>query len=205
MNPKQFHLGKDGHTIDTRIRSLYYKYRHTGFELLRKIPRDAKILDIGCGTNMWKPYFDDLYGIDPYNEAADEMIKFEDYTPHKEFDTFLVLGSINFYNKEYVEMQIKHLSKITKSGDVIFWRQNTGKRLRRNDIKNMGVNNWTPGGNALKSTSNVEYFPWSIEHNKYFTDRYGFDLVEFKVDSVPVLDNDGKKNPKRYYAKWSKK
>jgi len=191
MNTSNFHLGKDGHTRDARIRSLYYKYRHTGFELLRKIPRDAKVLDIGCGINMWKPYFDDLYGIDPYNEAADEMIKFEDYTPHKEFDTFLALGSLNFYNKEYVEMQIKHLSKITKSGDVIFWRQNTGNRLRR------GVNNLTP--------SNVEYFPWSIEHNKYFTDRYGFDLVEFKVDSVPVLDNEGKKGPKRYYVKWSRK
>ena len=29
------------------------------------------------------------------------MIKFEDYTPHKEFDTYLLLGSINFYSKEY--------------------------------------------------------------------------------------------------------
>ena len=45
------------------------------------------------------------------------MIKFEDYTPHKEFDTYL--GSINFYSKEYVEMQIEHLSKITNGGDTI--------------------------------------------------------------------------------------
>ena len=60
--PENFHLSEEGHTIEKRVQSLYYKYRYTGFELLRKIPRDAKVLDIGCGTNMWKPYFDDLYG-----------------------------------------------------------------------------------------------------------------------------------------------
>ena len=134
--PENFHLSEEGHTIEKRVQSLYYKYRYTGFELLRKIPRDAKVLDIGCGTNMWKPYFDDLYGIDPYNEAADEMIKFEDYTPHKEFNTYLALGSINFYSKEYVEMQIEHLSKITNGGDAIFWRQNTGKKLQKKDFEN---------------------------------------------------------------------
>ncbi len=187
--PENFHLSEEGHTIEKRVQSLYYKYRYTGFELLRQIPRDAKVLDIGCGTNMWKPYFDDLYGIDPYNEAADEMIKFEDYTPHKEFDTYLALGSINFYNKEYVEMQIEHLNKITNGGDTIFWRQNTGKKLQEKDIKNMGVNNWTP--------NNVKYFPWDLESNKYFVDKYGFDLLEFEIDN--------EKSPMRYYAKWSRK
>ena len=183
--PTNFHLSARGHTLDNRIRSLYYKYKYTGFELLRQIPRNAKILDIGCGCNMWKPYFDDLYGIDPYNKLADEMIKFEDYKPHKEFDVFLLLGSINFHSKEYVEMQIEHLSKITKSGDIVFWRQNTGNKFKLN-----------------KKSNNVKYFPWSLDHNRYFTEKYRFELLEFKEETGIRKTDD--KSPLRYYAKWSK-
>ena len=72
---------------------------------------------------------------------------------------------------------------------LFFWRQNTGKKLQEKDIKNMGVKNWTP--------NNVKYFPWDLESNKYFVDKYGFDLLEFEIDN--------EKSPMRYYAKWSRK
>ena len=66
--PENFHLSEEELYYRKEVQSLYYKYRYTGFELLKN-SRDAKVLDIGCGTNMWKPYLMIYMGLVPYNEV----------------------------------------------------------------------------------------------------------------------------------------
>ena len=143
----------------------YDKFKYSGWQLLDKIDKDAHILDIGCGFNLLKPHFPNLYGIDPCNSDADQEIAFEDYTPHKNFDVFLALGSLNFGDEKVVDKQIEHLYNITKKGDKIYWRQNPG----------LGDHPW-------KCVEEVKFFPWSYKYNEYFSKKYSFVIIEYKKD-----------------------
>ena len=70
----------------------YTKFKYSGWALLDKIKEDDQILDIGCGYNLFKKHFGNrLYGIDPANNKADQVIAWEDYKPHKEFNVFFIL------------------------------------------------------------------------------------------------------------------
>ena len=143
----------------------YDKFKYSGWQLLSKIDKDAHILDIGCGFNLFKPHFPNLYGIDPCNSNADQEIAFEDYIPHKNFDVFLALGSLNFGDEKVVDKQIEHLYNITKKGDKIYWRQNPG----------LGDHPW-------KGVEEVKFFPWSYKYNEYFSKKYSFVIIEYKKD-----------------------
>ena len=71
--------------------------KYSGWALLDKLKETDQILDIGCGKNPLKEKLGDrVYGIDPAFDQADEKITWEDYTPHKKFNVFLCLGSLNF-------------------------------------------------------------------------------------------------------------
>jgi len=180
----------------------YDKYTYSGWKLLEEFDNDAHILDIGCGWNLFKPYCKNLYGIDPYNKEADEMVRFEDYIPHKSFDVFLALGSLNFYDETYVESQIKHLSEITKSGDTIFWRQSKGDDP---NFKNVFAER-NASHNLPEAEKDLTSFPWDLKYNKYFVDKYGFELMNFKEEAggnYPLLSNKGTAVT-RYYVKWKK-
>ena len=141
------------------------KFKYSGWTLLDKIDKDAHILDIGCGYNDLKKHFPNLYGIDPCNSNADQEIAFEDYIPHKNFDVFLALGSLNFGDEKVVDKQIEHLYNITKKGDKIYWRQNPG----------LGDHPW-------KGVEEVKFFPWSYKYNEYFSKKYSFVIIEYKKD-----------------------
>ena len=98
----------------------YSKFNYSGWALLDKIKENDQILDIGCGYNLFKKHFGNrLYGIDPANNKADQVIAWEDYKPHKEFNVYFILGSLNFGTEENVEQQIAKLAKVTKKGDRI--------------------------------------------------------------------------------------
>lgn len=156
-------------SIDTYFRNNwkpnYNKFKYSGWQLLDKIDKDAHILDIGCGYNLLKPHFSNLYGIDPCNSNADQEIAFEDYTPHKNFDVYLALGSLNFGDKKVVDKQIEHLYNITKKGDKIYWRQNPG----------LGDHPW-------QGVKEIKFFPWSYKYNEYFSKKYSFVIIEYKKD-----------------------
>ena len=143
----------------------YDKFKYSGWQLLDKIDKDAHILDIGCGFNLLKPHFPNLYGIDPCNSDADQEIAFEDYTPHKNFDVYLALGSLNFGDEKVVDKQIEHLYNITKKGDKIYWRQNPG----------LGDHPW-------QGVKEIKFFPWSYKYNEYFSKKYSFVIIEYKKD-----------------------
>ena len=92
----------------------YSKFKYSGWALLDKVKETDQILDIGCGYNLFKEKFGDrLYGIDPANDKADEVVSWEDYKPHKKFNVYFALGSLNFGTEQEVEHQVSKLSEIT--------------------------------------------------------------------------------------------
>ena len=153
------------------------KFKYSGWTLLDKIDKDAHRLDIGCGYNDLKKHFPNLYGIDPYNSNSDQEIAFEDYKPHKQFDVFLALGSLNFGTQKVLDKQIKHLYDITKKNDIIYWRQNPG----------LTDHPW-------QGVEEIVFFPWAEKWNVHYCDKYGFELKEMKQD-----------NGNRLYSEWIRK
>ena len=155
----------------------YDKFEYSGWKLLQQFRPKDKILDIGCGYNLFKERLGDrLYGIDPAIAEADEIVSWEDYVPKQEFNVYLALGSLNFGTEEEVEAQIKKLSEICKKGDRIYWRQNPGT-----------------GDHPWKGEEQVRFYPWSIGKNYEWADKYGFWVRECKEDTG-----------NRIYAEWFK-
>ena len=142
----------------------YDIFTYSGWALKDKIKTNDQILDIGCGYNLFKEHFGSrIYGIDPYNNKADQLISWEDYRLHKEFNVFFILGSFNFGDEKYVESQIAKLSNDTKTGDRIYWRQNPG--IYR--IENKEVN----------------LYPWTLDKNKEWANKYNFTINELLEDT----------------------
>ena len=160
----------------------YDKFEYSGWKLLQQIRPKDEILDIGCGYNLFKDKLGDrVYGIDPANDKADQMIAWEDYTPiaragRSRFNVYFALGSLNFGTEQEVEAQIKKLSEVTEKGDRIYWRQNPG----------IGDHPW-------KGVENVRFYPWTIEKNYEWADKYGFWVRECREDTG-----------NRIYAEWFK-
>ncbi len=157
----------------------YDNFPLSGWALIDKIKEDDQILDIGCGYNLFKEHFDNrIYGIDPYNDKADELITWEDYKLHKEFNVFFILGSFNFGDEKYVESQIAKLSNDTKKGDRIYWRQNPG--IYRIEDKE------------------VNLYPWTLDKNKEWANKYNFTINELKNEVKQNSMGPGA----RIYAEW---
>ena len=70
------------------------KFEHSGWQLVEKINdlNPDSVLDIGCGYNQLKNKIPNLFGIDPYNSAADEKVSIENYNcGTKKYDIVLAL------------------------------------------------------------------------------------------------------------------
>ena len=170
MNETELKYFKDNWQPD------YSKFKYSGWALLDKIKEDDQILDIGCGYNLFKKHFSDrLYGIDPANNKADQVIAWEDYKPHKEFNVFFILGSINFGDEKYVESQIAKLSRETKTGDRVYWRQNPG----------LGDHPW--------KGKQINFYPWSFKKNTEWCKKYNFNPIVLLKDSGS-----------RIYTEWTR-
>ena len=79
----------------------------SGWALLDKFKPEDKILDIGCGKNYIKGRLgNQVYGIDPAFEEADEMVSLEEFIPKDKYNVFVCLGSINFGTAEEIETQL---------------------------------------------------------------------------------------------------
>ena len=153
------------------------KYSYSGWELLNKISNNETILDIGCGYNLFKGrYGDKLYGIDPANDSADEVISIEKFDADgKQWDVVICLGSLNFGSIEDVEPQVQKAVKLTKVGGRLYWRQNPGLNDHR----------W-------KNQENITFFPWTIDLNYNWAKKYGCSVIECKWDNT------------RIYSEWIK-
>tara|TARA_R110000822_G_scaffold140325_8_gene278048 strand:+ start:653 stop:1171 length:519 start_codon:yes stop_codon:yes gene_type:complete len=153
-------------------------FHYTGEEYLKSvIPHGNTILDVGCGYNLFKDHYGDLlYGIDPANPAADEMVTIEALEVVKKYDIALCLGSLNFGDEFTILSQINKVVQCIKTGGTIYWRQNPGQRDR-----------------PFKGNEDIDFFPWSFLNNCTLSDQVGCKVIELK------WDND------RIYAVWEKR
>jgi hypothetical protein len=155
----------------------YSKFQYSGWRLLQQFRPKDQILDIGCGYNLFKEKLGDrLYGIDPANDCADEVVSWEDYVPKQRFNVYLALGSLNFGEEHEVEAQIKKLAEVTQKGDRIYWQQNPGT-----------------GDHPWKGVEQVRFYPWTIEKNYEWAKKYGFYVKTCHLDTG-----------NRIYAEWFK-
>jgi len=151
----------------------------SGWALLDKFKPEDKILDVGCGKNFIKGKLgDQVYGIDPAFEEADEVISLEDFVPKDKYNVFVCLGSINFGTAEEIEAQLQKITDMAQTGARIYWRQNS-----------YGNDHSSP------EASVVRFFPWSIDINKKYCEKYGYTLHDIQVEP---------ENANRLYAEWIK-
>lgn len=82
----------------------------------------ASIIDIGCGTNWYKQYFENLVGIDPVTPEADINSTIEDYITEQAFDVAFCFGSIAYGSETRIRNQISKVVSLMKPRSTIFWR-----------------------------------------------------------------------------------
>jgi 2-polyprenyl-3-methyl-5-hydroxy-6-metoxy-1,4-benzoquinol methylase len=120
-------------TINAAFREIYLKhpasrytimaeFKYSGYALLDKIDPQEKVLDVGCGNNLFKSRLPNLIGIDPVTDEADYKVALLDYTTEEKFDVILCLGSVHFGELEDIKASIAHMSSMLKSGGRIYWR-----------------------------------------------------------------------------------
>jgi len=155
----------------------YSKFKYSGWQLLDRIEKNASILDVGCGYNLLKPHFENLYGIDPANDAADEVVSIEDFNSvGNQWDYVLCLGSLNFGSYDDVEAQVEKAASLCKKDGLIIWRQNPG----------IGDHPW-------QGVENVKFFPWTFEDNYFWATKYKCRIIDCRWDTG-----------NRIYSEWRK-
>ena len=106
------------------------------------------------------------------------MVSIEDFEPKDKYNVFVCLGSINFGTAEEIETQLQKITDMAEPGARIYWRQNS-----------YGNDHSSP------EASVVRFFPWSIDINKKYCEKYGYTLHDIQVEP---------ENANRLYAEWIK-
>jgi len=156
------------------------KFEHSGWQLVEKINdlNPESVLDIGCGYNELKGKISNLYGIDPYNSAADEKVGIEHFScGTKQWDVVLALGSINFGTEFKVRRQFQKATSLLKNKGHFFARFNPGSRIGHQDTIAEGIT----------------FFPWSKSYLKDLCYEYSLDVLELKNDNARIYFHGQKK------------
>lgn len=137
----------------------------TGWQIVDEVMKHnpKHVLDFGCGYNQFKDKIPNLIGIDPYNEAADFMVDIDHFVWKHKFDVILVLGSMNFGDKDDVVHQFDQLVKHLEKGGRMYFRVNPGIQ-------------WPQG-------PYVDIYEWSFELAVELAEKYDMEMESFKVDT----------------------
>lgn len=157
------------------------EFQYSGYGLVEKIQEGERVIDVGCGMNLFKPLIPNLIGIDPAFPEADYQLSLEDYVSQNNvirFNVAFCLGSINFGSQEDIEHQISLLTKILRTKDSrIYWRCNPGQRDHGN-----------------QECETVPFYDWSFDEHLRLSKMFGYEIVELVWDSR-----------NRIYAEWVQK
>ena len=142
-------------------------YKYSWEALIDKVNalKPYSVLDVGCGFNYFKGKIENLYGIDPYNDAADKMCSIEEFGGYRKYDVILALGSINFGDDGDIDRQMRAVDKLLDHDGHLFMRLNPGL-----------VHHWD------YESADVDFYPWTKEKIKHFALAYGYVLDEWEKD-----------------------
>lgn len=125
------------------------------------------VLDLGCGTNLFKNKINRLVGVDILNKDEDVVCPIEDldsiFQPNCA-DVVLALGSINFGDDDLITKQLEQTKKVTKPGGLIYFRVNP-------------------------KASHEIYYEWNFDKIETYTKKMNF---EYKVK--PTIITKAKEN-----------
>ena len=143
------------------------KLEHSGWSLVDKINKlePESVLDIGCGFNDLKDKIPNLYGIDPYNDKADILIRTLDYKPKEKFDVILCLGSINFGSQSKIETEVAHCASLLEKGGTMFFRVNPGVKHDKPESK------W------------IDFFAWNVPFIIELAEKLNLKVLDIRDDT----------------------
>ena len=164
--------------FSTKWHSVIDQYTHSGWAIVDKIQSNELVLDVGCGTNLFKSRILNLVGVDPAFDSADIKVPIEhfaaDTANHSRFDVALCLGSINFGDEIKIRNQIACVISCLKPTARIYWRCNPGLADHDN-----------------KECKNIDFFPWTTQLLIDYAREFGF--------MCPLVTGDAND---RIYAEW---
>jgi hypothetical protein len=165
-------------------------YPYSGWTLATKVNDDEKVIDIGCGANVFKGRIKNLIGIDPAAPGADVITSLQDYQSAIKFDVAFCLGSFRYGTRQDIEDMISAAVNLLKPSARIYWRcrpYGTGH----------GPNSLTdhdPGVDINK------LFYWSDDDHKIWSKQFGFELVSLKREWADPTEI----RSERIYAEWKR-
>jgi hypothetical protein len=116
-----------------------------------------------------------LIGIDPVYDAADYKIDLQNFTTDKKFNVAFCLGSIQHGDVSDIEQQIAKVVSLLTPKARIYWRVRPGT-----------------------SKINLNKFPWTLDDQYMFAEKFGFQIVEHNWD---ILNTDDT-TLERLYVEW---
>lgn len=143
------------------------KYKYSGLDIIDEVNamKPEHVLDVGCGYNEFKGKIKNLYGIDAFNERADERVDIMDYYPGHAYDVLICFGSINFGNTQKVYSELAKAVAITKIGGLLYFRVNPGIQ------------------HDPKEAEWIEFFPWTPEFLFNSAKELGCSVLSMRNDS----------------------
>lgn len=149
---------------------------YSGQSLTSKIDPNAKILDVGCGRNLFKPFFPNLIGVDPVTNEADVKLSIQDYNTDERFDVAFCFGSIHFGNEIEIKEIISKIITLLKPNSKIYWRS------------------------PILQTIPLQFI-WNPKIHERISQEMGYTLVNWKIDHHLI---EGKNKFFRWYAEWER-
>jgi ubiquinone/menaquinone biosynthesis C-methylase UbiE len=153
------------------------EWLYSGYALLDKISPNESVIDIGCGSNLFKPHLPNLVGVDPATDAADYKIPFLQFNTDQKFDVALCLGSVQFGQLDDIKEHLHKINSLLKPTGRIYWRCN----------ERSFVPKW--------------FFKWTFELHQDLSTEFGYDLKDCKWDHDAVKSSLSH----RIYAEWVRK
>jgi hypothetical protein len=150
------------------------------------------VIDAGCGTNPWKNVIRNLIGFDasPFPNSDFQSTIIDANFEKDSADALLLLGSLQFFNLEYIEENFAKALTWVKPGGLIFMRV---------------IKQWDLYTKKQKESKFKDNYFWSSQDIDYITNKYNLEFF-YPVQTIQMQNLEGKKikNPYRMYWTWKK-
>lgn len=138
----------------------YPTYKYAGPNLIQEVNAldPDLVVDVGCGHNRFKGHIQNLIGFDQEPFPFADMhcpIEEANFRPES-VDVALCLGSVQFYNREWVSEQVAKIVSWIKPGGYIVMR------VRHS---------------ATESATNDVHYIWTDEDIQEFTKQHSLEIV----------------------------
>lgn len=181
-----------------KIPTIEHKWKIRGKNLIKKIKamqainKNLKILDLGCGYNMYKDHLENVTGVDPYIEDADIITKLSDFKPSVKYDVIICFGPMNWYTYDEQYKNMLTIKECLAPDGVCYWSHvHNYHKVFQADANNAYT--WIAGDleSAFKNNAfyfydrlwkYTQYFNWTENALNTLTKHVGLSTGEMQYD-----------------------